>query len=356
MPPIDDADDDQDDDLEAPAGGAAAGDQAGADDKVEGDAPAGGAEGGDGAAAAEGGDSRLSAEAQGESPEDRRARHRQERQDRKESQRRQRAARDRQLEELKAFKADAAPRLEALERITSTIGVQNIDTRLAGARAKLRESDDAVAAAMESGDADAMRKAVAAGREADHEVRVLQSVKARATADAGGGERNDRSDRRAANEGDDATDPVIASRAREWHRDHQWYRPGGTDADSVATGRIDKKLMAEGFDPREPDYWTEFNARIAKDLPHRAAGRNGGGNGQRPANGGGNAARGPAMSMRNGNNGGGGGGSDKTLTPDRIDALKQLGVWGDKDAMKPYVEEFKKYDADRAAEARAGAR
>ncbi len=40
--------------------------------------------------------------------------------------------------------------------------------------------------------------------------------------------------------------------------------------DSKIAGAIDDSLMTEGFDPTEQDYFDEFNKRIAKHLPHRA--------------------------------------------------------------------------------------
>ena len=42
-----------------------------------------------------------------------------------------------------------------------------------------------------------------------------------------------------------------------------WYDPRGRDEDSAITKVIDNQLAAEGYNPKDADYWHELTRRVA---------------------------------------------------------------------------------------------
>jgi hypothetical protein len=72
-------------------------------------------------------------------------------------------------------------------------------------------------------------------------------------------------------------DPIVAERVREYAAEIPWMKtrqlPDGTaagvDQDSRIMLQIDREVAAEGFDPRDDDYWDEIDARAREALPHR---------------------------------------------------------------------------------------
>ena len=72
-------------------------------------------------------------------------------------------------------------------------------------------------------------------------------------------------------------DPIVAERVREYAAEIPWLKTRtlpngiavGTDRDSRIMLAIDQEVAAEGFDPRDDDYWDEIDARARESLPHR---------------------------------------------------------------------------------------
>jgi len=65
-------------------------------------------------------------------------------------------------------------------------------------------------------------------------------------------------------------DPRVVLNARNWHSRNSWFDFQRSDFDSKVAGAIDDSIAAEGMDPATPEYWKEFDKRIATVLPHRA--------------------------------------------------------------------------------------
>lgn len=53
-----------------------------------------------------------------------------------------------------------------------------------------------------------------------------------------------------------------------WTSENDWFDPKSDDEDSVVAKAIDKKLIREGYDPNEKDFWTELGLRLREELPH----------------------------------------------------------------------------------------
>jgi hypothetical protein len=45
-----------------------------------------------------------------------------------------------------------------------------------------------------------------------------------------------------------------------------WYDPSGRDEDSAITKVIDNQLAAEGYNPKDADYWHELTRRVASRI------------------------------------------------------------------------------------------
>ena len=143
-------------------------------------------------------------------------------------------------------------------------------------------------------------------------------------------------------------DPRLVYHAERWISEHPWYKQGGTDPDSKRVAAIDSALEREGFDPNTPEYWDELTARVQQHLPHRANGASiqteggrssasGSRNGQRPRS---------VVSGSGKGNLGGQHNSAKTLSPERVSALKDAGLWDDPAKRDLAIKEFQRYDKE----------
>jgi len=119
-----------------------------------------------------------------------------------------------------------------------------------------------------------------------------------------------------------ALDPRLVSHAQEWLGRNKWYDQTGTDPDSSITMAIDDSLVREGWNPTTKEYWEELDARIGKYLPHRTSkAYNREKQGQ-------DAPRVPVSGA--GNPGGGNTPSNQfRLSPARVQAMKDAGIWED---------------------------
>jgi len=136
-------------------------------------------------------------------------------------------------------------------------------------------------------------------------------------------------------------DPRLVSNANRWMQDNSWYDPTGRDMDSSMVRTIDNGLAEEGFDPATSEYWDELNSRVKKYLPHRANLRHNSATGdstpRRPSP---VAAGGVAASA-------GKSGGEYTLSPDRVQALKDAGMWDDPAKRAAMIKRYMAQDRDQ---------
>lgn len=175
--------------------------------------------------------------------EDRRKEHRSRRQ-------RQREARDRlELENkvlrehnrrLERTSGDMAKRLDNLEGVT-------IDGRINQFKAAISKADDTIADAVSRNDGDAHKEATKIRDELKEGQRRLEAEKERTS-----------------QRGNNGVDPEIVRQATAWAGKNGWFDPRRGDEDSAIAGAIDDRLMNEGrLDPRSPEYYEEFDRRLA---------------------------------------------------------------------------------------------
>jgi hypothetical protein len=135
-------------------------------------------------------------------------------------------------------------------------------------------------------------------------------------------------------------DPRLAAHAQSWMSKNSWYDPSGKDQDSEITMRIDQRLSQEGWDPTTPEYWEELGARVKKYLPHRT-------NSVKIA------ATKPKSVVSGGgreaSNGSAKEGATYKLSSERVQALKDAGMWEDPKKRAEAVKRFRDYDKQHKA-------
>ena len=109
------------------------------------------------------------------------------------------------------------------------------------------------------------------------------------------------------------------------------------DMDSRITQVIESSLADEGWDPRQPEYWSELDTRLAKNLPHRFGlsytGSNTSSRGEKP--------KPPTESS-------GSGTPTKAtgyrLSPERVRAMKEAGMWDDQEKRRAMIKRYQEMD------------
>lgn len=137
-------------------------------------------------------------------------------------------------------------------------------------------------------------------------------------------------------------DPKVVQNARAFMTKHNWYNPdpNNQDEDSAITYQLDRAVVRDGFDPRTEEYWTELESRMRKRLPERFEGQEQRQTTERKPSGG------PAIASGRGS---GAAGSNKVyLNPDRVQAMKDAGVWEDPKLRARYTKRYLQFDKENA--------
>ena len=131
-------------------------------------------------------------------------------------------------------------------------------------------------------------------------------------------------------------DPRLKNYAEDWMKENSWYKHDGSDNDSRITSAIDDSLAREGWNPATPEYWAELTRRVKKELPHRYdSSYNREGKKRSPVVGSSRASTSASH-------------KDYQLSPDRVSAMKEAGVWDDPKKRAKMIEAYKKYDKENA--------
>lgn len=260
-------------------------------------------------------------EAQGDSDPEReqiRERRREERKVKKERLREQRESMRRELEARDAVINQMQQQLDALQNRSTGAEIAQIDQRLVqagNAYAAYKAQQSAAIAAGDGETASEVLEKMLAIRQQQAQLTQFKSIIERG--------------RNAA----PAADPRLVKHAEEWTRTHSWYDPTGRDMDSRIVKQIDDTLAGEGWNPTTPQYWEELTARVRRYLPHR----NSEYNPTRPKPKSVVAGSG-RESAPTGNSGG------YRLSPDRVHALKEAGMWNDPKMRAEAIKRFREYD------------
>ena len=112
---------------------------------------------------------------------------------------------------------------------------------------------------------------------------------------------------------------TVQRNASSWLNKNSWYDPSGKDTDSRIAKIIDSDLAGEGWDPADPEYWDELDNRLKERLPHRYTGKQGGARNRRTGTSSGRSDVSGSPVAKN----------TMTLSRERVQALKDAGMWDD---------------------------
>lgn len=128
-------------------------------------------------------------------------------------------------------------------------------------------------------------------------------------------------------------DPRLMNHAQRWMEKNKWYDPTGRDQDSEIAMRLDQRLAQEGWDPTTESYWQELDSRLKKYLPHRAK------------SGSVQTAKPKSVVSGSGRETSGSAAKDSyRLSADRVQALRDAGIWDDPKARSEAIKRYREYD------------
>jgi hypothetical protein len=131
-----------------------------------------------------------------------------------------------------------------------------------------------------------------------------------------------------------ASSEAVQANATSWLKSNSWYDPSGQDTDSRIAKVIDNALASEGWDPSDPEYWDELDNRLKERLPHRYTGKTGGNRNRRSGTSSGRSDVSGSSTAKN----------TFTLSRDRVQALKDAGMWDDPDKRAKAIRRYADFD------------
>lgn len=135
-------------------------------------------------------------------------------------------------------------------------------------------------------------------------------------------------------------DPRLVNHAKDWMSKNRWYDPAGQDQDSRIALTLDQQLANEGWNPSTAEYWQELDTRVKKYLPHRSS--SGKISNTKPR----------SVVSGSGREGGSSGGASQSykLSGERVQALKDAGIWDDPKQRAEAIKRFREYDKENQGE------
>lgn len=119
--------------------------------------------------------------------------------------------------------------------------------------------------------------------------------------------------------------------ATSWLKKNSWYDPQARDTDSRIAKVVDQELVADGWDPADPEYWEELDSRLSARLPHRYTSQGGVKKRANPTSGG----RAAATTQKAGT---------ITLSRERVQAIKDAGAWDNVEKRNKMIRAYAAYD------------
>lgn len=132
-------------------------------------------------------------------------------------------------------------------------------------------------------------------------------------------------------------DPRLKMQAEKWLDRNEWYDPAIKDTDSRIAKSVDEALHQEGWNPNTEQYWEELDSRLKKYLPHRY---NQGYN---------KPSTKPRVPVAGSSRDNGGGTTGYRLSAERVNALKESGIWDDPKQRAEAVKRYQEFDKQQSA-------
>ena len=231
---------------------------------------------------------------------------------------------DRELAELREQNNTLLRRVSAIEGNTLASNVNAIDQRIAQAQADVKQAESIIARAVEAGNGDDVATAMRLRDEAQYEAQQLWQQK----------QQVEQVRQQHANPG---PDPRVVSYAKEWMDANPWYDPNGRDEDSAITKVIDNQLAAEGYNPKDADYWHELTRRVASRIGDDEAETRSSPSKRKAPPTGTTREHAPVSTKR-----------EIYVTPERKQAMIDAGIWDDVPRRNQMLKAYQAYDKSSA--------
>ena len=231
------------------------------------------------------------------------------------------------INNLRTQNQQLAERLAHLEKRTSGAELARVDKAIDDTEVQIEYAKMKMREAVANQDGDAVVKAQELRYESQRKVASLKNIKDPAT----------RQMSQPPKPTMNVPDPAVQRNAAEWMERNPWYDPQAKDMDSEIAQRLDKKLTDEGYDPSSPDYWEELDDRVSKYLPHRT------GNAAPAAR---PAQQRPRVTGSGRESAPAGRANEFRLSPDRVQAIKEMGAWDNPDQRAKMIKSYARYDRE----------
>lgn len=264
---------------------------------------------------------------------------RQERRERKMRAREKREQMERTVEGLIRTNQDLQRQVQSLTKHQTGAQISQIDSAIQEAVALADRFKNIIADATSKQDGKTVAEATALMISARERAKQLTAYKERATTAISRQQQH-------------VAPGVVQHGAAFIDRHKAWFRgPQSTDADSRIVGMLDDQLAAEGWNPETAEYWSELEKRGAKYLPHRFPTKkdlpNGGSSGYNSP--GQTSQRGSPVAGSTRTSVSTGRRESMQLSAERVQAMKDAGMWDDPKLRESMIARYKAEDAARAA-------
>lgn len=246
------------------------------------------------------------------------------RQKRREVRQRAKEHADRELALLREQNETLLRRVSVIEGNTLAGNVNAIDHRIAQAQADVKQAEAIIARAVEAGNGDDVATAMRLRDEAQYEAQQLWQQK----------QKVEQIRQKHANPG---PDPRVVNYAKEWMNANPWYDPKGRDEDSAITKVIDNQLAAEGYNPKDADYWHELTRRVASRIGDDEAETRSSPSKRRAPPTGTTREHAPVSTKK-----------EIYVTPERKQAMVDAGIWDDVPRRNQMLKAYQAYDKSSA--------
>lgn len=253
--------------------------------------------------------------------EEMRAAKRARRRAKKEYVRQRNAEKDARLESLQRQNQELAARLAAMEQFARKSDLAKIDKEIQDEQLRLQYAMTKMREATDNSDGNSFVRAREIEAESRKRLAELEELKYRAEV---------------VPQQEAPVNPKVKRMAQDWLDSNPWYDPEGQDEDTQIAKIIDARLTQEGWDPSSPDYWEELDNRLQKRLPHRYNETQD----ERPIRRPRSVVTGSVRESVSGR----GSGNGYVLSPERVRAIKEAGMWDDVEKRNRMIKQFISYD------------
>ena len=226
---------------------------------------------------------------------------------------------DQRLSLLQRRNQELEERLSVVERKTHGADLARYDKAIDDEELRLNYAISKMREATDNSDGTAFTKAQEMWYDSRRKVEAMKDYKQRATQNT--------------SQETGAVNPKLMKLANNWMEKNDWYSPDSNDEDTAIAKVVDNRLVAEGWNPENQDYWDELDTRLQKRLPHRYTQSNDEYSRRRPK----------SVVTGSGRESVSRGGNSFVLEPEQVRAMKDAGFWEDTEKRNRMI---KRYAAD----------